>query len=151
MTRRSVRWRLIAVVAIAALAGGVVVASLPTTAEDYRDAAVTDARDAASAVGTAALLGDHSDRAPGTFTDAALSDARDGVTTALGDVADLDVPDDASRELRDRLLPLLHRAVAAIGDASRAAGDGDPTTLGDAVTRLHDVHAALQDFVRSAS
>ncbi|MFI9006003.1 hypothetical protein ACIGNX_02060 [Actinosynnema sp. NPDC053489] len=134
------------------LAAVVVPGLWPTTADGYRETAVTGARDAASAVSTAALVGEAAsrDRAFGGYTSAALSDAREGVGTALGDVADLEVPDEASGDLRDRVVPLLVEAVAAVGDVSRAADRSDAAATSTAARRARAAGERLRDFVGSA-
>jgi hypothetical protein len=124
---------------------------LPTTGDDYRDTAVTSARDAASAALTAGAVGAASvnGRTLAPYTSAALTDARNGVATAVDDLVDLDVPDETSQAVRDEVLPLLVRAASLLGDASAAADRDDLDALTAAADGLNDVGGRLRDFARS--
>ncbi|MEV0680225.1 hypothetical protein AB0I60_27290 [Actinosynnema sp. NPDC050436] len=137
------RW--VAGIACLALLAPVVAGLFPTSVDGYRDAVVTAARDAASATSTAAALV-ASPTLP-TYTDVVLADAREAVGTALAEVAELDVPDGTARGLRDEVLPLLTQAVAAVGDATAAAGGDDLATLRDQAPPLAQVGGRLRGFV----
>jgi hypothetical protein len=136
-----VRGWVVAGLAAVAMITAVVVDLVPPTEDGYRSTALTSARDARSAVLTAAEIGDAAQhgRVTAFYVDAAIEDARDEVSTAISDLADADVPGPGSQELRDRVLPLLAESSARINDVATAGDDHDAlATATNDLRRLAD-------------
>jgi len=118
-------WVVLAGLAVVATIIAVIVDLVPPTEDGYRSTVLTSARDARSAVLTAAQLGDAAQhgRVTTLYLDSAVEDARADVTTAISDLVDADVPGPGSQELRDRVLPLLTESSARISDVATAGDD----------------------------
>jgi hypothetical protein len=143
----TVRRVLISLGAVLALwAGFAATVTGPPDRSDYRRTAVQAAGSARDAAGPGALVartqldGD----AFGTFADTAYEDATRTLAGAAKQIAEQTPPDDASAQLRDKVLPLVQEAVRALGDASRAANE---TALRSALAALDDVADRLADIV----
>jgi hypothetical protein len=132
---------------VAAVLAASVPGFLPETEDGYLETLVSSARDARSAVLTAAEVGQAQARGAvfPAYTEASVQDARDEVSAAITDVVDAEVPGQASRAKRDELLPLLMRSAALVDDVA------DEQLRDTAVGGLRDVAEQLAAFQGRAS
>ena len=117
----------------------------PQTSGGFRSTVETSVQDAVSAVGTARLAGQTAlrGRTFGAYESTVLDDARESVATALSDVLELEVPDGASRQSRDEVLPLLQESARLIGDLGTGLEDDDRAGASAAVDGLGTVGKKL--------
>jgi hypothetical protein len=110
----------------------------PETDGQFRSTVESSVQDALSSVGTARLAGQTAlrDNTFGPYESTVLDDARRSVATALSDVAELDVPDQDSRRLRDETLPLLQESARLLGDLGTGLQDDDRAAATAAVDGL---------------
>ncbi|WP_146060362.1 hypothetical protein [Amycolatopsis sp. CA-128772] len=136
--------------AVAALvATAVVVPSvLPTSAEDYRSAALTAAEQSLSQVRTTELMvtADIDGKVLPPYRSSVLWQARDALATAADDFTAEQIPDTASISLHDECAPLLTEASAEIA-AVTAAADVSPDDERAMATRLHKTGELLAGFL----
>lgn len=117
----------------------------PQTPGGFRSTVETSVQDAVSAVGTARLAGQTAlrGRTFGAYESTVLDDARESVATATSDVLELQVPDEASRQSRDQVLPLLQESARLIGDLGTGLDEDDQTAASAAVDGLGAVRERL--------
>ena len=138
MIKRWVVGVAIVVVAVAVMVWG---AASSSSDSDYRDTALSVARDGLSAVRTVTVLTDMD--ALGTYQARAVKDAQSRLTDAADELEHTERPSAAATALYQRLSPLLTAAVDAVGHAVDERG------LTDVRGSLRRTGDGLADVVRS--
>ncbi|MFJ7216575.1 hypothetical protein [Amycolatopsis sp. NPDC098790] len=135
-------------VAALALAAVVVPSVLPTSADDYRNVALTAAEQALSQVRTTELMvtADIDGKVLAPYRSTVLWQARDALATAADDFTAEEIPDTASISLHDECAPLLTEAGADIA-AVTAAADAGPDAERVVSARLHKTGELLAGFL----
>jgi hypothetical protein len=121
----------------------------PPDAHEYRRTAVAAAQAGLGAVRTVALAGDAQEhgRLWDPYLATVLDDQIGSVASAQEQVSASVPPDDATRRVRDQLLPLLADAGREIGDLSAALDRQDRAAVRTHLDRLRALGDRLDDFV----
>jgi hypothetical protein len=140
---RATGWAATALATVALAWGGAgYLATRPVDFHDYRVTAVQAAQSAYDGLATASLTGTAllAGRVTQPYADSMLGDARSALAGAAKRFAEVAPPDDRTREMHDRLAPLLLRANAVLPgrstDLTRAALDA-----------IRPVEAGLDQFI----
>ena len=136
---------------LAILLGVAALALTPIDRAGYRKAAAETSTNALSSVRTVALVvrADLAGKVTRPYAVTVVDVARAAVASATRDLAAREVPDGASRDLRDRLLPLLATAAAAVADTGLALDTGGRGELVQVAAGLDTVGDQLDQLVRS--
>jgi hypothetical protein len=151
MARRTA-WGAIAV-AVVVLLGVAALALRPVDRAGYRALAGQATEDSLSAVRTLARAtrADLSGKVTAAYLTVVVRDAQEDVAASLRELTTQEVPDETSRAVRNRVLPLLTAAAAAIGDVGLTAGHGDEAAVraaADALDLVGDQLHALAGELR---
>jgi hypothetical protein len=138
------RWLPVFVIVVLAWLG-LAYCTVSSDAHEYQKTAVQSAQAGLSAVRTAALAGQaqRDQRLFPPYLSTVLDDGLSAVAGAQQELLGQPPPDDATRAVRDQLVPLLADAARQIGDLSGASDDEVPALV-DRLRRLGD---RLDDFV----
>jgi hypothetical protein len=121
----------------------------PADAHEYRRTAVQAAQAGLNAVRTAALAGvaDRDGKVIDPYLSVVLDTSAGAVASAQDELSAQSPPDDATRALRDELVPLLVEAGQRIGDLELATSSGGDAEIDAVVAELRQVGDQLDDFV----
>jgi hypothetical protein len=145
-----VHWRRWAIAGVAVWAAVVVWSTWPTNQAGYLENATSAAQDALSAAGTTLLVAradQRGDLVP-PYTATTLDESREAAATATQLVLTEAVPDQASAELREQVVPLLVAASDAITQLQSAVEDGDEAGVRAASATLLPIRDRLEEFVQ---
>jgi hypothetical protein len=121
---------------------------VPTSADDYRDVALTAAEQALSQVRTTELMvgADADGKVLVPYRSTVLWQARDTLATAVDDFTAEEIPDAASSAVHDECAPLLSEAGTEVA-AVTAAADAGPEAERAVAARLHKTGELLAGFL----